>query len=235
MPSVMAFSAALRTTSSEVPLSLPGYETLFLGRTARCDSNDCAAATEDTFVDAAVARLHLEKSDVGVFASWSRLARAAARDPSKITLDAPPDGPSASSGPPWWNARFDEETWRRSMRFLEKNKPRLLVISLLDPDEHAHAGRVLEYTQSLQRLDAWLVELKATLKRLELDDDTTVLITADHGRDPTWTDHGSRDEGRAIFLGAFGRGIDPQGRVTGGPPLTQRTVRATVDALLSAP
>ena len=225
-------------TSSRVPLSLPGYQTLMLGRQSPCTDNDCDAVVDETFLDEVARRLPgASKQDVAAFGSWSRTARAFSSTPSRITVDAPADGPPTTGGPPWKNARFDDVTWQRAMAHLEAHRPRLLVVSLLDTDEWAHEGDVPHYLASLRRYEAQLQELRVTLKRLALADDTTVIVVADHGRDDGtgWPDHGDTEAGRAIFLGVFGNRIAGGGRVRGGPALDQRSLRATVIKLLLAP
>lgn len=222
-------------TSSRVPLSLPGYQTLMLGTQSPCTDNECGAVVDETFLDEVARRLPAaSKHDVAAFGSWSRTSRAFSSKPTRITVDAPADGPPSTGGPPWKNARFDDVTWQRAMAHLEAHRPRLLVVSLLDTDEWAHVGDVPHYLASLRRYEAQLQELRVTLKRLSLADDTTVIVVADHGRDDGtgWPDHGDTESGRAIFLGAFGHRIVGGGRVRGGPALDQRSLRATVTKLL---
>jgi len=63
----------------------------------------------------------------------------------------------------------------------------LIFTNLVDFDQSfGHRRNIAGYAQALEEFDARLPELRASLKRGDL-----VILTADHGCDPTWpgTDH----------------------------------------------
>ena len=176
--------------------------------------------------------LRLSSADVAVFASWSRLTRAVTSRDGVVLVDAPEDGPAREKGPPWRNARFDEETFSRARAYWEAHHPRFLHIALLDTDEWAHQGLHPEYEQALRETDARIVEVLRWVAALPAEEAavTTVLLASDHGRGiGDWTRHGLLDRGSAeIFIAAIGPLV-----TRGEPgPTDQRDLRPTVERLL---
>ena len=87
---------------------------------------------------------------------------------------------------------------RTTLHALDMQKDGLIFINLVDFDQqYGHRNDVEGYAKALEEVDGWLPHLEACLTREDL-----VLITADHGCDPTTpsTDH-SRD---GVPLLAFG-------------------------------
>jgi phosphopentomutase len=67
------------------------------------------------------------------------------------------------------------------------DRPGLVFANLVDFDsEYGHRRDVAGYAAALERFDARLPELRA-----RLDADDLLVLTADHGNDPTWrgSDH----------------------------------------------
>jgi bisphosphoglycerate-independent phosphoglycerate mutase (AlkP superfamily) len=151
-------------------------------------------------------------------------------------VDAPPDGPPAPGGPPWKNARFDEETIARALAHLERHRPRFLYLALLDSDERAHRGERAETVEALRRADAAIARIFAWVDALPPDEraSTTVIVTTDHGRgdDERWTDHGLDTPAAAnIWLAAVGEGVVPAGRAPTTKAIRQADLRPTVERL----
>jgi predicted AlkP superfamily pyrophosphatase or phosphodiesterase len=222
-------------TSSLAPVSLPGYQTLMVGR-SMCIDNACSRVTEETLPERVARELALPPAQVAVFASWSKLARAASAKDGTIVVDAPPDGPPHSdrargeTGPPWSNARWDHETAAKALAHLEQHQPRFLYVSLLDVDEHAHARDHAAMLQSLREADRTLARIFTWVDALPADEraHTTVIVTTDHGRGPGpfWFDHRSAfPTSREIFMAIVGA----RSTVTS---VSQADVRPTIEALL---
>jgi hypothetical protein len=217
--------------SSSMALSLPGYQAMSAGRQTGCRDNDCGRITVETMGELLARRLSLAPEEVAVFASWSRLAHAASSRDGLITVDAPEDGPRRDGGPPWRNARFDDETFARARAHWEKHHPRFLHIALLDTDEWAHVDDRERYEQALRDTDARVLEVLRWVAALpaEARAVTTVLLASDHGRSRSdWTKHGFLEPGSAeIFVAAIGP------LVKGGEPgdVDHRDLRPTVERL----
>ena len=83
------------------------------------------------------------------------------------------------------------KAWRPSISSWADEQDGLIFANLVDFDMlYGHRRDVAGYTRALVEFDAWLATF---LPRCEADD--LVIITADHGNDPTWrgTDH-TREE-----------------------------------------
>jgi hypothetical protein len=174
-------------------LSLPAYQSIFAGKTQPCRDNDCGRIGVETFVERAKLGLSLAAEQVGVVASWDKIAFAVEHAAGTISVDAGKAGAT----------RLDAETWPRAMAFLKTNRPRFLFISLNDADEHGHAGDYPAYLSSLRQYDRWLEELVKTLDGMgEYGRNTTLLVTTDHGRGVLWDwkDHGGRPWARRVWL-----------------------------------
>jgi hypothetical protein len=215
------------TTSSLAPVSLPGYQTLMVGR-SMCIDNACSRVTDETLPERIARDLALPPAKVAVFASWSRVALAATSKEGAVHVDAPPEGPpradrsKGETGPPWKNARWDHETARVALAHLQQHTPRFLYIALLDVDEHAHARDRAAMVQALREADRVLARV------FDAAPDAIVIVTTDHGRGPGpfWFDHRSAyPEAREIFLAIVGTR-------SAAKSVTQADVRPTIEALL---
>ncbi|MCA3016199.1 MAG: alkaline phosphatase family protein [Myxococcaceae bacterium] len=220
------------TTSSSVPLSLPGYQALAAGRRTACADNDCGRITHETLAEAVARRLSLPPQQVAVFASWARLAFAASARDGAVTVDVPPRGPPTPGGPPWEDARWDADTASRAVAHLRAHRPRLLHLALLDMDEYAHLGDAPRTVEALRRADDVIATLLEEVRRWGAEERrlTTLIVTADHGRGPgrLWTSHSAYGASRDVFVLAAGD------LVRGGSTadVTQADVRPTVERLL---
>ncbi len=86
--------------------------------------------------------------------------------------------------------RLTERFFRRGLKFIEDNRDRpfFLMLALtaphvpLDPHpDHAGHSKAAEYGDVVEEVDANVGRLMATLKRLDLDSDTLVIVTSDNG------------------------------------------------------
>ena len=144
----------LRESETATPalLSLPAYQSIFMGRLTDCAHNGCSAVTEPTWVDTVASIVGKPHQNIGVFASWEKLDRAVSNEVSAFHSVI---GPQAGDRhiAEWEGARLDALTWADAMKFLKTERPRLLVISLNDADEWAHLGNRPRYLETLQRYD----------------------------------------------------------------------------------
>ena len=83
-----------------------------------------------------------------------------------------------------------------ALESLRTEKPRVLYIMLGEGDEWAHAGRYDLYLDATLRADRFIRRIWDTLQSMpEYKDQTTLLVTTDHGRGATtadWNDHGRK-------------------------------------------
>lgn len=220
------------TTSSGVPLSLPGYQALAVGRRTACGDNDCARVTDETLAEGLVRRLSLPPEQVAVFASWARLSYAAGARDGAVTVDAPPRGLPTPGGPPWEDARWDAETASRALAHFKTHRPRFLHLAFLDMDEFAHRRDAERTVEALRQADDVIGTILEEVRRWPEAEQrvTTLIVTADHGRGPgrLWPSHAAYGASRDIFVLAAGDLV----RGGAGDDVTQVDVRPTVERLL---
>ena len=146
-----------------------------------------------------------------MFSSWSTISQAvplgdhlhleAGRGPRDEDLPHPGHG----------DYRPDRRTAAAAIDHLVRHRPRLLWVALGDTDEWAHRGDYRGYIDSLRFADAFVGELCAHLADMGgYGERTVVMVTADHGRDEGFVDHGGPDSA-SVWLLARGGVIPAQG------------------------
>lgn len=198
-------------------VSLPGYMEIFSGQPSACHSNDCGPIDEPTIVDEVIDG----GGSAAVISSWETLVRAAARTPARAMVSAGRErlthadafdfptfeaGERGGPGPGLGEYRRDEHTIRLALDFAASHEPKFLFVGLGDTDEHAHRDDRVGYVASLRTADAFLAELEARVSPR-----TVIFVTADHGRDPNFRDHGETPESGRVWLVAKGAGISARG------------------------
>lgn len=122
----------------------------------------------------------------------------------------------------------NQDGMRQVLQVLEEEKGGgLVLVNLVDFDtEYGHRNDVRGYAAALEECDAWLPQLERALLPHDV-----VLLTADHGCDPTFpgTDH-TRER---VPLLAFGPGVRPGQALGTGATLAD--VAATVSGILQVP
>lgn len=243
------------TASGPNFVSLPGYTEILGGRRLHtCADNDCAPTRVPTLFDEAQAAY---PGEVAFFSSWEKLDRAASDRAGSFVLsagrsrvwqapeleahadvrDALARGASADPAPGWGDFRPDRFTAEAALHYLEAERPRLMFLGLGEPDEYAHRGDYPGYLASLRAADAVLGDLFATLGRMgPRGAETTVIVTADHGRGRDWRYHGREfAESARVWLVAAGAGIAARGFVQATRTHRLADVAPTIRAVLGLP
>jgi hypothetical protein len=101
----------------------------------------------------------------------------------------------AADLPPYWaSGTFDAPIVYAAIEALKSGKPRVLYVMLGEGDEWAHENRYDLFLDATTRADRFIERIWTTLQSLpEYRDQTTLLVTTDHGRGATlkdWSDHG---------------------------------------------
>ncbi|WP_222435467.1 alkaline phosphatase family protein [Allorhodopirellula solitaria] len=142
----------------------------------------------------------------------------------------------AAEIPHLWSAvRYDYITLEAARIYLQAKRPRVLYLSLGETDDWAHEGRYDLYLESAQRNDDYIRRIWETIQSMEeYRDNTTLIITSDHGRGDNrtaWKSHSASIPGcELIWAAAMGPGIGPGDRDAG--QLTQSQIAATVAAAM---
>ena len=101
----------------------------------------------------------------------------------------------ARTTPEWAAVRFDSFTARVAHELIDKRRPRVLYLALGEPDDWAHAGRYDRYLRGAKLDDQLIRETWELLQSIDqYRDDTSLIVTTDHGRGSTgrdWTSHGA--------------------------------------------
>jgi hypothetical protein len=242
-------------TSAPYPVSLPGYREILTGRRGgECIDNRCPPIDEPTLLDelAAAGRAPGEVAEV---ASWEGLALAAAANPERVVVSAGRHGGATRERLAVDDAaarrlaaaaarhdyseqhadyRRDEDTMALALTYLATARPRFLHVALGDTDVHAHAGNWGGYLVALAAADEFVTRVGAVLD--ELGGDSLLLVTTDHGRAPSFRDHGGVADGSArVWLIAAGAPIATRGRVQPGAPHRLADVTPSLRTLLALP
>lgn len=235
-------------------VSMPGYVEIFTGRTAEgCTSNDCEGSTSPTLAELAREGAARDE-DVAVIASWPSIARAAARDRTRMvvstgrTVDAGASileadestraplarGAASAAHPGRGDFRPDRHTGALALAYLRAHRPRFLFVGLGEPDEYAHRGDYAGYVASLRAADGFLGALFATLDAMgDRGARTLVMVTTDHGRGRDYRHHGkTHPESARSWLVAAGAGVRARGMLDAARPRRLADVAPTARAWL---
>lgn len=229
--------------------SYPGYAELLTGlpRDDTVTSNAAIQNPHPTVLEFVREALDLPRAQVAAFGSWDRFAVIPEHVPGSITINAgfmpfADDDPGIArldavqaQARTWRHERFDAFTAAFALRYLERERPRLLYVGLGDTDEWAHAGRYLDTLEGLALADRFLRDLWTWLQsQPDYRDDTLLIVATDHGRGRTprdWTDHAADVEGaQDVWLAMAGRGQTLRGELRDAPALRQAQVAASIAA-----
>lgn len=198
-----------RIEVASVPISMPSYQSQMSGSIQPCTGNGCGRILVETVAENLVHTLGLDRKDVATFASWAPISLAVEHtygttyaNTGKLPVYDPLTGRADSTmvelnqkqflDPTDETYRHDKFTFAQALHYLKTFQPRFLWIAMGDADSYAHEGNILNYHLALATYDEMLDTLFSTLKELNLDKDTLVIVTTDHGRGDGihWTDHG---------------------------------------------
>ena len=236
-------------------VSLPGYLEIFTGsRDVGCRTNGCDATKMRTFLDAARDNLAVRDEDIAVISSWDALARAASSAPHRIAMSAGrtggvsrekvrvddvaarlvDEGATAAAAPGDGDYRPDAYTAAIALRYLDVVRPRVMAVGLGDTDEYAHAGDYASYIQAIRRADQFLGDLRMHLKQMgKYGEQTTIVVTCDHGRSSGFTDHGwDAPESGRVWLITSGGAVPALGYLDEGGAEHLADIAPTLEALL---
>lgn len=213
-------------------VSLPGYTELLTGRApVNCQDNDCDPTRTRTLLD----EVHAAGGKVAAFASWERLERAATVRTGRFVVSCGRHGDEAIE--PWpgeGDFRPDRYTANVALEYLESERPDILFLGLGEPDEYAHKGDYDGYLSSLAYADSVVGRVFDTLERMgSRGAQTTVMVTADHGRARDFANHGGfAPESARVWFVAAGPSIAARGHVASASERHLADVAPTLRLLL---
>ncbi|MHA4810689.1 hypothetical protein ACX0G9_21465 [Flavitalea flava] len=134
--------------------------------------------------------------------------------------------------------RPDLLTYFAGREYLKTYHPKVLYIALGETDAFAHNGSYDQYIGSAHAEDAMIADMWKFLQSMpEYRDQTTMILTCDHGRGDhkksDWRDHGPKiKESGEIWIAVIGPDTTPKGEVNGPGQIRQGQMAATMAALL---
>lgn len=217
--------------------SLPSYQAILAGFAQPCADNACPRIAVETLPESVARRRQLPAEKVAVIASWPGLARAAARNPDGIHLDAG-EPPNTEDPTAELVIRDDARTVEVALNHLKKHSPEFLFVVLDSADHAGHEGDRLGYVEALRGYDATLLRFLSAIEAMGPEEArrTTLIVTTDHGRGSwgnLWKIHGLIYNAQDVFITATGPHIErPDGRNENARTLYHADLRPTIEILL---
>lgn len=133
--------------------------------------------------------------------------------------------------------RYDQLTFLTAKEYIRQHQPRVVYLALGETDEHAHHGRYDLYLEQANKIDRMIAELWHWVQTTPgYKDNTTFLITTDHGRgsrDSKWTSHSAFIRGSSqTWLAMIGPGVEPLGEMKEEQQFYQQQIAQTIAALV---
>ena len=133
--------------------------------------------------------------------------------------------------------RHDLLTFLTAKEYIQQHKPKVMFMGLGETDEYAHSGRYDLYLEHANKVDRMLAELWLWVQTTPgYKDNTTFLITTDHGRgrlDKSWTSHSTFIRGSSqTWIAMIGPSIQPLGEVKEDQQLYQEQIAHTIAELV---
>ena len=143
----------------------------------------------------------------------------------------------ADTTPIWSSVIMDSFTARAAMDYVRQEQPRAFYLAFGETDEWAHDGRYDCYLRAAHNVDRFIQRLWETTQSLPAyRDQTTFIITTDHGRGSgpqDWRHHNDKIGGAEnIWVAVIGPDTPPLGERVKCALVTQSQVAATVAAVL---
>lgn len=216
--------------------SYPGYSEILCGfADERVNSNGLGPNPNTTVLEFINKQKGFE-GKVAVFASWETLNDIVNEKRSNVYVNAAFEPLSGKEFGPkvellndlqsrlpdvFFGIRLDAATFHMGFEYLKAKKPRVLHISLDETDDFAHHGSYDYYMNSARYTDDFIKQLWNWVQsNPNYKDQTTLLITVDHGRgvDPEgWKSHGTKTpHSDETWFAVIGPDTPAKGEITGG-------------------
>jgi len=238
-------------TAGASNVSLPGYTEIFTGHASHCLDNSCAQVPESVLDEAARVDPDAGAASIG---AWEVLSRAVSGGQEGVFVSVGrswPEGARGSAalaelfavgqaadpypGHGWY--RPDTATAAIALAYYREAAPALFHIGLGDTDEYGHRGEYVSYLDALTRADTMIGALSDLLDTMgAVGEKTTVIITADHGRNSDFVNHGvfHPESGRSFVI-AFGGNVPVNGIACPRRDLTLADIAPTIRVLMGLP
>lgn len=230
--------------------SAPGYSEMLVGFVDRRVNSNASVSPNPTVLEF-IGRRQEYRDSVAVFSSWHGVSLIAKPSDSSIQVNA---GRALASGElseaekllntfqqtmPREGPRHDSLTFQYAFEYLKRARPRVLYISFNDTDRYGHRGQYDKYLASAYHSDRMIGMLWDWIQSQDdYRDQTTLLITTDHGRGKgprraAWKHHGRATTGSSqIWMAVIGPDTPPSGEMKTKGQYFQKQVAGTLAAFL---
>ena len=232
--------------------SFPGYNEMLTGSPdPKIDSNEFGPNPNATVFEWLNKQPEF-RDQVAVFATWSTFKDifniGRSRLPIQVGWGLPYRG-TLSTKQQLINdlylhtTKLDEEDVYDSLQqvplldYIRAKQPKVLFVGYGEADNWAHSGRYDLVLHSAHDIDHFIEQLWNTMQSIPTyRDQTTFIITADHGRGSgltEWKDHGVEQKGSEnIWMAVIGPDTPPLGERSNISPVTQSQIAATLACFL---
>ena len=232
--------------------SFPGYNEMLTGSPdPRIDSNEFGPNPNLTVFEWLNKQPEYHDK-VAVFATWSTFKDIFNTGRSHLRIQVGWDLPYRGTLSPnqqlinnlyLHTTKLDEEDVYDSLQqvplldYIRAKQPKVLFVGYGEADNWAHSGRYDLVLHSAQDIDHFIEQLWTTMQSIPAyRDQTTFIITADHGRGSgltEWKDHGADQKGSEnIWIAVIGPDTPPLGERSNIDPVTQSQIAATLACFL---
>jgi len=232
--------------------SFPGYNEMLTGSPdPRIDSNEFGPNPNATVFEWLNKQPEF-RDQVAVFATWNTFKDIFNIGRSHLPIQVGWDLPYRGTISPkqqlinelyLHTTKLDEEDVYDSLQqvplldYIRTKLPRVLFVGYGEADNWGHSGRYDLVLHSAHDIDHFIEQLWSTMQSIPAyRDQTTFIITADHGRGSgltEWKDHGAEQKGSEnIWIAVIGPDTPPLGERSNISPVTQSQIAATLACFL---
>lgn len=242
--------------NNKTRVSLPGYQAIFSGQEqVNCKSNKkCPQLETSSFFDRVKEVKNFSFHEVAAIASWKKLDMAVTNSSGSFYVKSGKemsqnagfnyipgkevDVSHTDQETGWKETGWDATTVDMGLQYIEQFRPKLFLLSLGESDEYAHQGKKTKYLKAITKSDEYLDLLFKKLKEMgSYGENTTVLITTDHGRGNenligSWKHHGPFRASKYVWLWAYGKNVRGLGMVpTPKRSFSHGDIRPTIEKI----
>jgi hypothetical protein len=246
------YKSSVARVTNGLAFSYPGYNEMLTGRPdPRINTNEYGPNPNTTIFEW-MNRFPEFHGQVAVYATWEVFKNIFNESRSKLVMQVGWDLPEKGDLTPrqqLLNELYrtttrldDEDVWDSFLQvplldYVKSAHPRLLFVGYGETDNWAHSGRYDLLLESAHHFDDFVRQLWETTQAMpEYRDQTTFIITTDHGRGgglEEWKEHGMEEKGSEnIWIAVMGPDTDALGERQNTTVVTQAEIAATVTALL---
>ena len=239
-------------TANIYAFSYPGYNEIFTGNTDLMVSTNKKKNNANVNVLEYLNRKEAFKGKVVAFTSWDVFPFILNEERSGMLVNSGYENVDEDSGSEnqtllnkvqteavynKGGTRHDQLTFLTAKEYIRRHQPKVMLVGLGETDEYAHGGRYDLYLEQANKVDRMLAELWHWVQTTPgYKDNTTLLITTDHGRgslDKNWTSHSSFIRGSSqTWLALIGPDIQPLGEIKEDQQLYQEQIADLIAGLV---